>query len=115
MRVHGPWRGAHGRDGLPGKPQSRAQISFVSRIQKSDDARDVRCHYVSGRGTGREWAVRGKGSRSGTSVARAAGNCNAVYDAVGIRIDEVPITPDKVLKAIRAKAKGQEGRYGPSA
>src|SRR5881296_779443 len=39
---------------------------------------------------------------------------NAVYGAVGIRIDEVPITPDKVLKAIRAKAKGQEGRYGPT-
>ena len=39
---------------------------------------------------------------------------NAVYDAVGVRIDEVPITPDKVLKAIRAKAKGQEGRYGPT-
>jgi 4-hydroxybenzoyl-CoA reductase alpha subunit len=38
---------------------------------------------------------------------------NAIYDAVGVRIDEVPITPDKVLKAIRAKAKGQEGRYGP--
>ncbi|MBI4480852.1 MAG: molybdopterin-dependent oxidoreductase, partial [Acidobacteria bacterium] len=38
---------------------------------------------------------------------------NAVYDAVGVRIDEVPITPDKVLKAIRAKAKGQEGRFGP--
>src|SRR5947208_134167 len=39
---------------------------------------------------------------------------NAVYDAVGVRIDEIPINPDKVLKAIRAKAKGQEGRYGPS-
>ena len=39
---------------------------------------------------------------------------NAVYDAVGVRIDEIPMTPDKVLKAIRAKAKGQEGRYGPS-
>jgi 4-hydroxybenzoyl-CoA reductase subunit alpha len=38
---------------------------------------------------------------------------NAVYDAVGVRIDEVPITPDKVLAAIRAKAKGQIGRYGP--
>jgi CO/xanthine dehydrogenase Mo-binding subunit len=40
---------------------------------------------------------------------------NAIYDAVGVRIDEVPITPEKVLKAIRAKAKGQEGRYGPTA
>ncbi|HEV8304873.1 MAG TPA: molybdopterin cofactor-binding domain-containing protein [Gemmatimonadales bacterium] len=39
---------------------------------------------------------------------------NAVYDAVGVRVDEVPITPEKVLKAIRRREKG-EGRYGPSA
>ena len=39
---------------------------------------------------------------------------NAVYDAVGVRIDEVPLTPDKVLKALQAKAKGQQGRYGPT-
>jgi 4-hydroxybenzoyl-CoA reductase subunit alpha len=38
---------------------------------------------------------------------------NAVYDAVGVRIDEVPITPEKVLKALREKAKGRAGRYGP--
>lgn len=38
---------------------------------------------------------------------------NAVYDAVGVRIDEVPITPEKVLTAIRDKAKGKEGRFGP--
>ncbi|MCI0665471.1 MAG: molybdopterin-dependent oxidoreductase [Acidobacteria bacterium] len=38
---------------------------------------------------------------------------NAVYDAVGVRIDEVPITPEKVLAAIRAKALGKDGRYGP--
>jgi len=38
---------------------------------------------------------------------------NAVYDAVGVRIDEVPITPEKVLKALKEKARGREGRYGP--
>ncbi|HKO95935.1 MAG TPA: molybdopterin cofactor-binding domain-containing protein [Pyrinomonadaceae bacterium] len=38
---------------------------------------------------------------------------NAVYDAVGVRIDEVPITPEKVLKALREKAKGRDPRYGP--
>jgi len=38
---------------------------------------------------------------------------NAVYDAVGVRIDEVPLTPEKVLKALREKAKGRDGRYGP--
>jgi CO/xanthine dehydrogenase Mo-binding subunit len=39
---------------------------------------------------------------------------NAVYDAVGVRIDEVPITPEKVLKALREKEKGREGRFGPA-
>ncbi len=40
---------------------------------------------------------------------------NAVYDAVGVRIDEVPITPEKILKALEDKAKGKPGRYGPGA
>ncbi|HJQ33982.1 MAG TPA: molybdopterin cofactor-binding domain-containing protein [Pyrinomonadaceae bacterium] len=39
---------------------------------------------------------------------------NAVYDAVGVRVDEVPITPEKVLAALRAKAKGKDARYGPT-
>src|SRR5712692_4677403 len=34
---------------------------------------------------------------------------NAIYNALGVRIDEVPITPDKVLKAMNDKAK----RVGP--
>jgi 4-hydroxybenzoyl-CoA reductase alpha subunit len=38
---------------------------------------------------------------------------NAVYNAVGVRIDEVPITPEKVLRALRDKARGRDGRYGP--
>jgi 4-hydroxybenzoyl-CoA reductase alpha subunit len=38
---------------------------------------------------------------------------NAVYDAVGVRIDEVPITPDKVLAALEKKAKGETPRVGP--
>jgi hypothetical protein len=39
---------------------------------------------------------------------------NAVYDAVGVRIDEVPITPEKILKALEARAAGRPPRYGPS-
>jgi 4-hydroxybenzoyl-CoA reductase alpha subunit len=38
---------------------------------------------------------------------------NAVYDAVGVRVDEIPITPEKVLKALKKKGKGKEGRVGP--
>ena len=40
---------------------------------------------------------------------------NAVYDAVGVRIDEVPITPDKILRALVAGAAGKLARYGPTA
>jgi CO/xanthine dehydrogenase Mo-binding subunit len=39
---------------------------------------------------------------------------NGVYDAVGVRVDEVPITPEKVLKALKDKARGGPGRYGPT-
>src|SRR6266576_1158654 len=38
---------------------------------------------------------------------------NAVYNAVGVRVDEVPITPEKVLKALREKSRGRAGRFGP--
>jgi len=39
---------------------------------------------------------------------------NAIHDAVGVRVDEVPITPEKVLKALTEKAKGKAGRVGPA-
>ncbi|HJP95531.1 MAG TPA: molybdopterin cofactor-binding domain-containing protein [Pyrinomonadaceae bacterium] len=39
---------------------------------------------------------------------------NAVYNAVGVRIDEVPITPEKVLRALKDKSRGRSGRFGPA-
>ena len=39
---------------------------------------------------------------------------NAVYNAVGVRIDEVPLTPEKVLKALHEKSRGRDGRFGPT-
>jgi CO/xanthine dehydrogenase Mo-binding subunit len=39
---------------------------------------------------------------------------NAVYDAVGVRIDEVPITPEKIVKALQAQAAGRAPRFGPA-
>jgi 4-hydroxybenzoyl-CoA reductase subunit alpha len=39
---------------------------------------------------------------------------NAVYDAIGVRIDEVPVTAEKIVKALRALAAGKAPRYGPS-
>lgn len=40
---------------------------------------------------------------------------NAVYDAVGVRIDQVPIQPHMILAALQAKDAGRQARYGPTA
>jgi 4-hydroxybenzoyl-CoA reductase subunit alpha len=39
---------------------------------------------------------------------------NAIHDALGVRIDEIPITPDKIVTAMRNLARGQAGRVGPT-
>lgn len=39
--------------------------------------------------------------------------CNAVFDAVGVRVDQVPINPDHILKGLELKAKQKEARVGP--
>jgi 4-hydroxybenzoyl-CoA reductase alpha subunit len=39
---------------------------------------------------------------------------NAIYHAVGVRVDEVPISPDKVLKGIDLRRQGKPARIGPS-
>jgi CO/xanthine dehydrogenase Mo-binding subunit len=49
------------------------------------------------RGAG-EYGACGMGEGSSTSTPRAI--ANAVYNAIGVRIDEIPIKPDKVLAAL---------------
>jgi CO/xanthine dehydrogenase Mo-binding subunit len=39
---------------------------------------------------------------------------NALHHALGIRIDEVPITADKILKALELKRAGKPARVGPT-
>src|SRR5262249_38536557 len=39
----------------------------------------------------------------------------AVYDALGVWVDEIPGTPEKVLRAPAARRRGEERRYGPKA
>lgn len=38
---------------------------------------------------------------------------NAVFDAVGVRVDQVPLHPHMILRALDAKAAGKEARFGP--
>ena len=39
---------------------------------------------------------------------------NAIYHALGVRIDEVPITADKIVKALELKRTGKPARVGPT-
>jgi 4-hydroxybenzoyl-CoA reductase subunit alpha len=38
---------------------------------------------------------------------------NAVHDATGVRIDEIPVTPEKVLRALDLLRQGKPARVGP--
>jgi 4-hydroxybenzoyl-CoA reductase alpha subunit len=38
---------------------------------------------------------------------------NAIYDAVGVRVDEVPIGPEKILRGLDLRRRGQPARVGP--
>ena len=44
-----------------------------------------------------------RGVGEGPITPTAAAIANAIYDAVGVRIKELPITPEKILKALREK------------
>ena len=44
----------------------------------------------------------------GASVAIFPAFGNAVFDAIGVRITDLPITPEKVLKAIKQKREEKE-------
>jgi 4-hydroxybenzoyl-CoA reductase subunit alpha len=39
--------------------------------------------------------------------------CSAVHDALGVWIDEIPVTPEKIVEALRRREKGESARYGP--
>jgi hypothetical protein len=39
---------------------------------------------------------------------------SAVFDALGVWVDEIPVTPEKVIEALRRKEKGEPARFGPS-
>jgi len=39
---------------------------------------------------------------------------NSLFDAVGVRVDEIPATPEKVLAALKLAAQGKAARVGPT-
>jgi len=49
-----------------------------------------------------------KGVGESAMVAIAPAIANAIYDAVGVRITELPVTPEKILKALKEKQKASK-------
>jgi CO/xanthine dehydrogenase Mo-binding subunit len=41
------------------------------------------------------------------TIATAPAIANAIYDAIGVRIFDLPITPEKILKALKEKRNKQ--------
>jgi hypothetical protein len=39
---------------------------------------------------------------------------NAIFDAVGVRVDQVPIQAEMILKGLLAKQEGRDARVGPT-
>ncbi|MBI5967648.1 MAG: molybdopterin-dependent oxidoreductase [Deltaproteobacteria bacterium] len=82
-----------------GKP---ANTNFRDyRVPTSLDAPEVTSIFVEAAHKEGPYGAKGVGEPALAPTAPAIGN--AVYDAIGVRIKDLPITPEKVLKALREK------------
>ncbi len=82
-----------------GVVKTRSFIEYL--LPTSLDVPEVKTIVIeSGDGVG-PFGAKGVGEPSVNSVAPAI--ANAVFDAVGVRVYDLPLTPEKVLKAIKEK------------
>ena len=44
-----------------------------------------------------------KGIGEPATIATAPAIANAIYDAIGVRVCDLPVTPEKILKALNGK------------
>jgi len=56
------------------------------------------------------WGAKGVGE--GTMVSSAPAIANAIYDAIGIRFHEIPMTPERVLTALEEREKSGQIHFG---
>ena len=113
-RLHGAGRGA---DGGAGVPPPAAEALARARPQDAVDARvqEPRPRSTCRRST-RCWSripipncpFGAKEVGQGPLLPVMPAVANAIYDAVGVRIDELPITPGQGAEGARAKAEGRE-------
>ncbi|MCK5622065.1 MAG: xanthine dehydrogenase family protein molybdopterin-binding subunit, partial [Alphaproteobacteria bacterium] len=70
----------------------------------SMDMPRVQCILLESRSGLGPFGAKGVGEPAITAVAPAI--ANAVADAIGVRVHEMPITPERVVRAIREKPGG---------
>jgi len=73
-------------------PTSMDTPRFTTRLVENEDS---------------EGPFGAKGIGEPATIATAPAIANAIYDAVGIRIFDLPITPEKILKALKEKRKNK--------
>jgi CO/xanthine dehydrogenase Mo-binding subunit len=100
---------------LPPRLSSALVHKFPSMLEYkspgSHDMPDVHCELVEDPDPAGPFGAKEVGQGPLAPVIPAL--ANAVYDAVGVRIDEIPITPEKILAALQARARGKPARVGP--
>lgn len=70
-------------------------------IPRASEAVPVKTVFVEEPGSTGPYGAKGVGEQA--SVPSMAAIANAIYDAVGVRIKELPITPDKILTALQGE------------
>lgn len=71
------------------------------RIPRSIDIPEIESLFIETNDPQGPFGAKGMGEAS--LLPTAAAVANAIYDAVGVRIKDLPITPEKVLKALKEK------------
>jgi len=73
-------------------PTSMDTPHFTTRLVENEDS---------------EGPFGAKGIGEPATIATAPAIANAIYDAIGVRIFDLPITPEKILKALKEKRKNK--------
>lgn len=85
-----------------------AALNYSWRDYKQPTALDVPEYFVEHVHTHDPYGPFGaKGAGEASSCSTLAAIANGIYDAIGVRIKDLPITPEKILAALNAKKEGK--------
>ena len=97
---------------LPVRRASRRRVRLVPRARRWRTCREIDTIMIENPSADGPYGAKGIGEMANNSQPPAI--AAAVYDAVGVWVTELPITPERVLRALEAKAgaapRGQGGR-----